>query len=82
MNQTVLVGKAVGKYEIPHMDIHAIELECGDTEFIIHMSKKMYDSIDLSKAPLMGVKGHLYHFNGGMYVYADKLTYFAGTEIR
>jgi hypothetical protein len=74
MNQTVLIGKVVGKYELPHLNIHAIELECGESEFIIHMSKDMYDTIDLSKAPLMGVKGHLYYFNGDLYVYADKLS--------
>lgn len=73
MNQTVLIGTVVEKFELPNDDIFGIELECGNTKFIIHMPKNMYDAIDLPQTSLTGVRGHLYHFNNNMYVYADKL---------
>ena len=74
MNQTVLIGTVVEKFELPNNDVFGIELKCDRDYFIIHMPEYMYNEIDESEHPLVGVKGHLYHFDNRMYVYADKLS--------
>ena len=74
LNQVVLIGKLVGKFELPYVDINAFEIECEGTEFVIHTSRNIYDNIDLPDVEAIAVKGHLYHFDGKMYVYADKVS--------
>lgn len=74
MNQTVLIGTVVEKFKLPNDDIFGIEVKCDQSYFIVHIPEKMYNEIDGSGHPLVGVKGHLYNFNNKMYVYADKLS--------
>ena len=74
MNQTALIGTVVEKFELPNDDIFGIEPKCDRSYFIIHMPEKMYNEIDESEHPLFGVKGHLYHYDNRMYVYADKIS--------
>lgn len=73
MNITCLAGKLVGQYELPYANIHAIEIEYEGIEYIVHLSEYMYNQIDLKNMDKIGVKGHLYFFDGRMYIYAEKL---------
>ena len=74
MNHVVLMGRLVGKFELPYANICAFEIDCDGTEFVIHTSRSIYDEIDLPDVEVIAVKGHLYHFDGRMYVYADKVS--------
>ena len=74
MNHVVLIGELVGKYTLPYAKINALEIKCNGVEYIVHTSEKMYEAIDLPDVETIAVKGHLYYFEGKMYVYADKIT--------
>ena len=74
LNHVVLMGKLVGKFELPYANINAFEVECEGTEFVIHTSRGIYDQIDLPDVEAIAIKGHLYYFDGRMYVYADKVS--------
>ena len=74
MNHVALIGKLVGKFELPYAKICAFEIECEGTEFVIHTSRSIYDQIELPDVEAITIKGHLYHFDGRMYVYADKVS--------
>ena len=74
MNHVVLIGRLVGKFDLPYAKIYAFEIDCEGTEFVIHTGRSIYDEIDLPDVEVIAVKGHLYHFDGRMYVYADKVS--------
>ena len=74
MNHVVLIGRLVGKFELPYANICAFEIENEGTEFVIHTSRYIYDQIDLPDVEAIAIKGHLYYLDGRMYVYADKVS--------
>ena len=72
MNKVSLLGTVIGKYQLPYLNINAIELLCDETEIIVHLPKELYDSLELDEENI-GIKGHLYNFKGNMYIYADSI---------
>ena len=72
MNKVSLLGTVIGEYQLPYLNINAIELLCDETEIIVHLPKELYDSLELGEENV-GIKGHLYNFEGRMYIYADSI---------
>ena len=77
INHVVLMGKVIGKYKLPYMDINAAEVEIDGEEFIIHFPENLWDQLPIDES-LIGVAGHLYHIDGYIRVMADKLTILKG----
>lgn len=72
MNKISLIGVVIGKYQLPYLNLNAIELLCDEQEIIVHLPKALYDLVELNEKNV-GIKGHLYNFEGRMYVYADSV---------
>ena len=75
LNQVVLMGKFVGQFSSPSAERYAIELEIDGTEYIIYMSKALYDSVDVNKnfEAKIVVKGSLFHHDGYLCIKAEKI---------
>lgn len=78
LNQTVIVGKLLGKFQLPYKNISAIEIDCGGSEWTIHMSESMWEQIPIEEGSLIAVKGHLYRVDGQVSIMADKITILEG----
>ncbi len=74
MNHVVLIGKIVGKFKLPYKNVNAIEIDYEGSEYIVHLTESMWDQVPLNENSLIAVKGHLYQFDGMMYIYADKIS--------
>lgn len=74
LNQTTLMGELVGKFKLPYKNICAIEIKLAKTEYVIHMSEKMWEQIPMNEGVWIAVKGHLYHLEGQLNIMADKIT--------
>lgn len=72
MNRVSLLGTVIGKYQLPYLNLNAIEFLYDETEIIVHLPRELYDSLELGEENV-GIKGHLYNFKGRMYVYADSI---------
>lgn len=75
LNQVVLMGKFVGQFSLPSAERYAIELEIDGTEYVVYMSKAIYDSIDVNKnfEAKIAVKGSLFHHDGYLCIKAEKI---------
>ena len=75
LNQVLLMGKLVGQYSLPSAGRYAIEVNLDGTDYVVYMSKELFDSVDVNKdfEALIAVKGSLFHYDGYLCIKAEKI---------